>query len=607
MTEIFVQKWDFIDQDDFIHYLQQISFELKQRNPIWVSKLDDISDLGKNLAFIQFEKGVRNRRDVIQDCLKADFTKLNQLLNIPNKTCDFNENEQKKLLSQFKKLNLLSISVNQFAKSVGQKAFTDSRQMLRLQQILGFKFLTLQRLCINYLLWEDTQYSFINFGVGNGKTLLCSTLAALKSKLLQKIVFVVGKNEHLVLRDEKKFESIITSLGLNVNVNQYENKIGVYYLSQKYLESVMELPEFLDIWKQAIVIIDEYDWILFEGNVKQIETQIKFYRTAESVTGFTGSQLTTKESNCLKIAFATEEIVFPKLSSIVGDKRVKLDQELITSSQLDYCKRVFEISAHYCKLTPVIIVAQQSYTMIESHFKKFAQVPFFPMKNVKGTKVEAQFDHQFFSKNNDDQFGVFLLNEQQGRGTDLKTTHEIQFNGGLFLIVADIFSLRSTEQILGRIGRLHRKGTYKQVIYKQGSKETADQVISLHQQFIENQNHIKTAALQTALGYHQWCKKADDLNQEHHFNKAVVDWMRSQSQIILTLYKVSSPQNRANKANLKCFISRIHQRQSLKIKMIMFQQELLQKSASTTGKSSSSLSKIKKRFRSREIGSIVMI
>ncbi|KEJ82485.1 Protein translocase subunit SecA [Oxytricha trifallax] len=375
-----------------------------------------------------------------------------------------------------------------------------SNQVLKLQQIIGFDFLSLQKLALNYLLWEDSKFSFINIGVGNGKTLLCSTLAALYAKSSQLPVFIIGKNDHLILRDEKRFEQLVTSLSLNINVNQYEKKAGVYYLTQKYLESQLGNQEFLDIWGRSIVLIDEYDWILFDGSISQMEKNLKFFNCAKRLVGFTGSTLSLKEANCLQIAFKSREIFFPKLSSLVGDKRIRLEQELVSSNQADFCKRIFELSAEYCKLTPVIIVANQSYSTIESYFRKYSQVQFFSMKNVKGTKLEAQFDQIFASKNGEGQYGVFLLNEQQGRGTDLKTNHEIEFNGGLFLIVSDVFSTRSTQQIIGRVGRLHRKGTYRQIIYKQGFKETIEQIISLHQQCLENEIHMKIAMLQTVLG-----------------------------------------------------------------------------------------------------------
>jgi hypothetical protein len=37
-------------------------------------------------------------------------------------------------------------------------------------------------------------------------------------------------------------------------------------------------------------------------------------------------------------------------------------------------------------------------------------------------------------------YGVYLLSEAQGRGTDIKSNTEIELNGGNYLILADIFA-----------------------------------------------------------------------------------------------------------------------------------------------------------------------
>lgn len=46
----------------------------------------------------------------------------------------------------------------------------------------------------------------MQFGIGNGKTLLSITLAVLIAIETKKSVFIISKNEHLVQRDIKKYE-----------------------------------------------------------------------------------------------------------------------------------------------------------------------------------------------------------------------------------------------------------------------------------------------------------------------------------------------------------------------------------------------------------------
>ncbi len=88
-------------------------------------------------------------------------------------------------------------------------------------------------------------------------------------------------------------------------------------------------------------------------------------------------------------------------------------------------------------------------------------------------------------KNEKKQYGIYLMNEAQGRGTDIPTNDEIESNGGSFLMILDVFSKRSEEQIKGRIGRLNTKGKWQRVLYSQGSKDSAAQLIYVHQNTLE--------------------------------------------------------------------------------------------------------------------------
>jgi hypothetical protein len=99
---------------------------------------------------------------------------------------------------------------------------------------------------------------------------------------------------------------------------------------------------------------------------------------------------------------------------------------------------------------------------------------FFSLKNNKGSRVEAYLEGKFTQKYQDQRYAIYLLSEQQGRGTDLKTCQDIEFSGGNYLVISDVFSKRSQEQIIGRVGRLKNKGSYRNIIYIQGSKETVD-------------------------------------------------------------------------------------------------------------------------------------
>src|SRR3569833_228115 len=101
-----------------------------------------------------------------------------------------------------------------------EEYIVESSVMKLISEKLRISFLALQRLCFNFVCSSKEQKQFIHFGIGNGKTMLCVSLGihfVLKEK---KPVFIIGKSNYLVLRDEKNFEKLISSFKINVNVNQ---------------------------------------------------------------------------------------------------------------------------------------------------------------------------------------------------------------------------------------------------------------------------------------------------------------------------------------------------------------------------------------------------
>src|ERR1700722_9537042 len=99
-------------------------------------------------------------------------------------------------------------------------------------------------MCLNYLMRKSYKYAFINFGIGNGKTLLATSLAIATAIDLQKTVFILGKNEHLIFRDQKRFEPMIRKMGLNTNLNDYSTSLGIYYITEAYFVSHLKCAQF---------------------------------------------------------------------------------------------------------------------------------------------------------------------------------------------------------------------------------------------------------------------------------------------------------------------------------------------------------------------------
>ncbi|KEJ82723.1 hypothetical protein OXYTRIMIC_229 [Oxytricha trifallax] len=139
------------------------------------------------------------------------------------------------------------------------------------------------------------------------------------------------------------------------------------------------------------------------------------------------------------------------------------------------------------------------YFLIESYFKNFKELQFFSKKGVKGSKADAYLEEKFNIKNTNKRYAVFLLSEVQGRGTDFHSSREIEDNGGIYLLICDIFSKKSTQQIIGRVGRLENKGQWKHVLWQACCLDTVEKSIQFKQEFLDNEAHIRFSKLQTLL------------------------------------------------------------------------------------------------------------
>ncbi|KEJ82377.1 hypothetical protein OXYTRIMIC_535 [Oxytricha trifallax] len=510
ISDIFVKKWDYLYQSDFSLLIAQFSVELKERNLRWISKLQEILEVIDQETFIQLEKGISNRPDVVFDLINANTNSLKAILKNPKIVEDLSG-------QQFFKM----IDVFQYCCELQENQLIKSESLGKLEGLLGFQFLSLQKLCINYSLHDAKPYQFYNFGIGNGKTLLCATLAILLTNDNQKSTIIIGKNDYLVLRDEKRFSDVIIKSGLNINYNQFEDKLGVYYMTQKHFDSLTQDDNFLRQLESSIVILDEYDWLLFDGQPAYMFETINHLKRASKLIGLTGSILTQKEQTCLDSSFGVQEVKFPTLNSLKADKKTHHQDLLFNQQQSEFCKYLYELSMKQTLVTPLIIVASTSYVMIEHYFKKFKELQFFSMKGIKGSKADAYLEEKFNIQNTNKRYGVFLLSEIQGRGTDFHSSREIEDNGGIYLIIADIFSKKSTQQIVGRVGRLENKGQWRHVLWMRGSQDTVEKSIQFQQEFLDNESHIRFSKLQTLLS--QSSGSLQTHNQMNLQDKAIVD------------------------------------------------------------------------------------
>ena len=103
-------------------------------------------------------------------------------------------------------------------------------------------------------------------------------------------------------------------MGLKTNTNQYSGEPGVYYYTQKELENASRDPKFLKAWRQSVAVLDENDWLMFEGTVEQMEKMMKLFGQPSNVIGLTGSTMSNKELGCLMKVFSACPIRFPTLA-----------------------------------------------------------------------------------------------------------------------------------------------------------------------------------------------------------------------------------------------------------------------------------------------------
>jgi hypothetical protein len=145
-----------------------------------------------------------------------------------------------KLADRFSKFNIGNMKVASFLRLEHDEVFGLTQTLMEIQDLLKFSFHYVQKLCLGYLSYNNDKRQFIQFGIGNGKTLLCFALGINFAKSTGASVFIIGKNEHLVLRDQKKYEGIIAKFGLLTNFNDYSERAGVYYLTLNKFETLMK-------------------------------------------------------------------------------------------------------------------------------------------------------------------------------------------------------------------------------------------------------------------------------------------------------------------------------------------------------------------------------
>lgn len=179
-------------------FLKGLSERLEARDVKWVGKIEQIKRLFLKLVEAQIEKGVIVDLAIIKNCLNGDFSQLERILHLPKVMEAFSDETITELFTLFEKHNSHIPSVAKFNQAPQDKRLWVSSELEKLQQVLGFNHYCSQVMCINYILSSLQENHLMHFGIGNGKTLICLTLAILIARTKMCPVFIIGKNEHLV-------------------------------------------------------------------------------------------------------------------------------------------------------------------------------------------------------------------------------------------------------------------------------------------------------------------------------------------------------------------------------------------------------------------------
>ena len=81
----------------------------------------------------------------------------------------------------------------------------------------------------------------------------------------------------------------------------------------------------------------------------------------------------------------------------------------------------------------------------------------------------------------------------------MKTNEKIERNGGNYLIITDVFSRRSEQQVINRTGRLNNRGSWRYQLFVPRSLDSVKLVIESTQSNMHNQDHIKISKLVALL------------------------------------------------------------------------------------------------------------
>ena len=165
-----------------------------------------------------------------------------------------------------------------------------------------------------------------------------------------------------------------------------------------------------------------------------------------------------------------KEVRFPRINELEVSKVVHLpDLTIAGALSIAVIGKVQE----FCATVPVIVIGHKNdMSAIEKEFNKNKDtlpVCYNLARMIGGKKPKLQIIHttieqEFNQKKVNGKYGVYLIDERLGRGTDFPTSPEIEASGGVLAIITNVYGSRVEQQMIARVGRLQHKGQWTRIL-----------------------------------------------------------------------------------------------------------------------------------------------
>ena len=157
-------------------------------------------------------------------------------------------------------------------------------------------------------------------------------------------------------RDHKKFKEMVKECGVECAHNEFVAN-GISYMDLKQLETLWKDSEKQKLLAQSVLLIDEYDWLIFDDAKPQaIKDRIEKLRQFSKIIGFSGSKLNRDEDECLAAAFGIKVSTFPLMKDLNKNLVTKYE-DIIETQVKPWKEAVLAKASEFAQKVPVIIVA----------------------------------------------------------------------------------------------------------------------------------------------------------------------------------------------------------------------------------------------------------